>query len=90
MPSVLETINHALDDAAAKLAAQGVSQEAIDAGIARFRDKLTREIADLTAATSSVEKSAIAARDVVRERFSLDVLTAEGDRVSIRFGSLNV
>ena len=95
VPSVLETINHALDDAAAKLAAQGVSRDEIDAGVARFRGKLTRELSELAGAgkpeqSPGLEKSAIAAREVVHERFSMDILTAEGDRVSIRFKSLSV
>lgn len=96
VPSVLETINRALDDAAAKLAAQGVARDEIDAGVARFRSKLSRELGELSGgekpdqASPATEKSAIAAREVVRERFSLDVLTAEGDRVSIRFKSLSV
>lgn len=92
--SVLETIDRALDDVAGKLAAQGVSQEQIDAGIERFSNKLAREIGELAgsspAPSTTLEKSAIAAREVVRERFSLDVLTAEGDKVSIRFKTLNV
>jgi hypothetical protein len=95
--SVLETINRALDDAGDKLAAQGVSREQIDAGIERFRQKLAREVggiagsgASAPAPSATIEKSAIAAREVVRERFSLDVVTAEGDTVSIRFKTLSV
>jgi hypothetical protein len=93
--SVLETIDRALDDAAGKLAAQGFSQEQIDAGIDRFRQKLAREIGELagsgqTTDATKLDKSAIAAREVVRERFSLNVLTAEGDKVSIRFKTLSV
>jgi hypothetical protein len=93
---MLETIDRALDDAAGKLAAQGVSQEQIDAGVARFRSRLAREIDALTGGDSApkpatdVNKTAIAARQEVRERFSMDILTAEGDRVSIRFKSTNI
>ncbi len=95
VPAVMETINRALDDAATKLAAQGVSRDDIDAGLARFRNKLAQEVAELAGSNASddattTERSAIAAREEVRERFSLDVLTSEGDKVSIRFKSLNV
>lgn len=92
VPSLLETIDRALDDAAAKLAAQGVSREDIDAGVARFKSRLAREIGELTGGSQPVatEKSALAAREVVKERLSLDILTAEGDKVSIRFKSVNV
>jgi hypothetical protein len=97
--SVGETIQRALDDVAGKLAAQGVSQDQIDAGVARFRDKLARELGEMAGGAAPVadpaaEKSAVelslAAREVVRERFSLDVTTTEGDKVSIRFKALNV
>lgn len=94
---VMETIQRALDDVATKLAAQGVSQDQVDAGVARFRNKLARELSEMAgggeapaADPAATEKSAIAAREVVRERFSLDVTTSEGDKVSIRFKSLNV
>jgi hypothetical protein len=93
---VMETIQRALDDVATKLAAQGVSQDQIDAGVTRFRNKLARELSemagsgDVPADQGATEKSAIAAREVVRERFSLDVTTAEGDKITIRFKSLNV
>ncbi len=97
VPSMLETIDRALDDAAGKLAAQGVSQEQIDAGVARFRNRLAREIEALAGGDATpkppaadVNKTAIAARQDVRERFSMDILTAEGDRVSIRFKAMNV
>jgi len=95
VPSMLETIDRALDDAAGKLAAQGVSQEQIDAGVARFKNRLAREIDALAGndmapkPATDATKTAIAARQEVRERFSMDILTAEGDRVSIRFKSLN-
>lgn len=96
-PAMLETIDRALDDAAGKLAAQGVSREQIDAGVGRFRAGLAREIDALSGANASpkppatdASKTAIAARQEVRERFSMDIVTAEGDRVSIRFKSLNV
>jgi hypothetical protein len=94
---VMETIQRALDDVATKLAAQGVSQDQIDAGVTRFRNKLARELSEMAgsgeapaAEQAATEKSAIAAREVVRERFSLDVTTAEGDKVSIRFKTLSV
>lgn len=113
VPSVLETINRALDDAAQKLAAQGASQDQIDAGIARFKAKLARELDQLAGGPAqpeqpstspppattpapapgtsvSTEKSAIAAREVVRQGVSLNILTAEGDKISIKFRSLNV
>jgi hypothetical protein len=102
VPSVLDTIKTALDDAAARLAKQGVPQEQIDASIARFRNKLAREIGELAGGGTPAEQpatatpvasavsSAIAARAESRERFSLDILTAEGDRVSIRFKSVNI
>ncbi len=93
----METIQRALDDVATKLTAQGVSQDQIDAGVARFRNKLARELSEMAgsgeapvAEQAAGEKRAIAAREVVRERFSLDVTTAEGDKVSIRFKTLNV
>lgn len=92
---VMATIQRALDDVAGKLAAQGVSQEQIDAGVARFGHKLARELSEMAgssavAPSEAREMSAIAAREVVRERFSLDITTAEGDKVSIRFKSLGV
>jgi hypothetical protein len=86
--SMLQSIDEALEAAGAKLAERGVSQEQIDAGIARFRARLSRELNEL--APAEVEKTAIAAREVVREKYSLDILTAEGDKVSIRFKSVNV
>jgi hypothetical protein len=98
VPAMLETIDKALQDTAADLAARGVPQEQIDAAVARFKQKLSREIGELAGTeappdvtpVTTVEQSAIAVREVVRERYALDVLTAEGDRVSIRFKSLNV
>jgi hypothetical protein len=95
--SVMATIDRALDDAAKKLSAQGLSQDDIDAGIARFKSRLAREIGELSgnattapADAAARQKSAIAAREEVRERFSLDVLTTEGDHVTIRFASQRV
>jgi hypothetical protein len=98
--SVLGSINKALDAAAAKLAKQGVPQDQIDSTIARFRNKLSREIGELAGNGAPTEQpadpaqaavsAAIAARSESRERFSMDILTAEGDRVSIRFKSVNI
>jgi hypothetical protein len=95
VPSLLETINASLDTAAKKLAAQGVDQSTIDAAIKRFRSDLARELdglapggsADPAAAGSP---SAAAIHAVTKDKFSLDILTAEGDRVSIRFRTSNV
>ena len=100
--SVLGSINKALDAAAAKLAKQGVPQDQIDSSIARFRNKLSREINELAgngapaeqpadpAPVTTAVSAAIAALSETRERFSMDILTAEGDRVSIRFKSVNI
>lgn len=84
-------IDTALDAASKHLAELGYSQDEIDTAVARFRDRLSHEI-DAVSSTSAAQSVAVAAaaREVTRERFSLDVLTAEGDRVSIRFKSLSV
>jgi hypothetical protein len=93
-------IDDALDAASKHLAERGYSQHEIDAAVSRFRDRLAREIdsvagrapASDAGATGAAQRVAVAeaAREVKRERFSLDILTAEGDRVSIRFKSLQV
>lgn len=94
--SVMASIDRALDEAAKRLAAQGASQKDIDAGIAKFKNKLAREIGELSGNVATppdaaaTQKLVIAAREEVRERFSLDVLTSEGDKVTIRFASLKV
>ena len=96
-------IDGALDAASKHLAEQGYSQDEIDAAVSRFRDRLSREIDSLAsrnapaaggdaATTGTAQRIAVAeaSREVRRERFSLDILTAEGDQVSIRFKSLSV
>src|SRR5882672_3666789 len=88
-------IDSALDAASKHLAEQGYSPDEINAAVARFRDRLAHEIDVLAkqapaandAGTASAVQGvamAAAAREVKRERFSLDILTAEGDKVSIR------
>ena len=94
-------IDKALDAASKHLAEQGYSPDEIAAAVARFRGRLAHEIDALAnkmpatgnaGAASAAQSVAVAeaAREVKRERFSLDILTAEGDKVSIRFKSLNV
>ena len=96
-------VDKALDAASKHLAEQGYSQDEIDTAVARFRDRLAHEIDALAnqnapsaggdaATTGAAQRVAVAeaAREVKRERFSLDILTAEGDKVSIRFKSLTV
>lgn len=90
-------IDTALDAASKHLAEQGYDQDQIDAAVSRFRNRLSREIDALAgqgstgaAGTAQHVEVAEATREVTRERFSLDILTAEGDRVSIRFKSLTV
>lgn len=96
-------VDSALDAASKHLAEQGYSQDQIDAAVSRFRDRLSHEIDSLAshnapsaggdaATTGAAQRVAVAeaAREVKRERFSLDILTAEGDKVSIRFKSLQV
>jgi hypothetical protein len=96
-------VDNALDAASKHLAEQGYSQDQIDAAVSRFRDRLAHEIDALAnqnapaaggdaATTGAAQRVAVAeaAREVKRERFSLDILTAEGDKVSIRFKSLTV
>jgi hypothetical protein len=90
-------IDTALDAASKHLAEQGYDQDQIDAAVSRFRNRLAREIDAIagqgsTGASGTAQRIAVAeaAREVKRERFSLDILTAEGDRVSIRFKSLTV
>lgn len=96
-------VDKALDAASKHLAEQGYSQDEIDAAVSRFRDRLAHEIDSLAsqnapsaggdaAATGAAQRVAVAeaAREVKRERFSLDILTAEGDKVSIRFRSTQV
>jgi hypothetical protein len=87
-------VDLALDAASKHLAEKGYTQDQIDAAVARFRDRLVREIDALAGdapATGAAQRTAVAvaAREVTRERISLDILTAEGDKVSIRFKSLN-
>jgi hypothetical protein len=96
-------IDGALDAASKHLAEQGFSQDEINAAVSRFRDRLAHEIDGLAsqnapaaggdaATTGAAQRVAVAeaSREVKRERFSLDILTAEGDKVSIRFKSLSV
>jgi hypothetical protein len=88
-------VDQALDAASKHLAEKGYTQDQIDAAVARFRNRLVHEIDALAGdapATGAAQRTAVAvaAREVTRERFSLDILTAEGDQVSIRFKSLNV
>ena len=59
VPSVLESINRALDDAAAKLAAQGVSQDEINAGVARFKNKLSRELNELSGGAAAASPAQV-------------------------------
>jgi hypothetical protein len=63
--------------------------------VSRFRERLSSEIDSLgtenaPAAQAPTRSVALAARQEVKERFSLDILTTEGDRVSIRFKSVDV
>ncbi len=88
-------VDLALDAASKHLAEKGYTQDQIDAALTRFRNRLVHEIDALAGdspATGAAQRTAVAvaAREVTRERFSLDILTAEGDKVSIRFKSLNV
>lgn len=96
-------VDQALDAASKHLAEQGYSPDEIDTAVSRFRDRLAHEIDALASrnapaaggdavATGAAQRVAVAeaAREVRRERFSLDVLTAEGDEVSIRFRSMQV
>jgi hypothetical protein len=94
-------IDKALDAASKHLAEQGYSPDEIAAAVQRFRGRLAHEIDALAsktpakgdaAAAGAAQSVAVAeaAREVKRERFSLDILTTEGDKVSIRFKSLNV
>jgi len=93
VPSLLETINTALDTAAKKLADQGVDQKTIDAAVKRFRSDLAHALDSLAPSVpeaSPVTASAAAVHAVTKEKFTLNILTAEGDRVSIRFRASNV
>jgi hypothetical protein len=96
-------VDQALDAASRHLAEQGYTQDEIDVAVSRFRDRLAHEIDALAngnapaaggdaVTTGAAQRVAVAeaAREVKRERFSLDILTAEGDRVSIRFKALAV
>jgi hypothetical protein len=96
-------VDKALDAASKHLAEQGYSQDEIDTALARFRQRLAHEIDALAsqgagsaggdaASTGAAQRVAVAeaAREVKRERFSLDILTAEGDQVSIRFKSVDI
>jgi len=96
-------IDGALDAASKHLAEQGYSQDEINAAVSRFRDRLAHEIDGLAsqnapaaggdaATTGAAQRVAVAeaSREVTRERFSLDILTSEGDKVSIRFKSLSI
>lgn len=95
VPGVLKAINDALDSAAKTLADQGIDQATIDATIKRFRSDLASALdsqapssAGATAASPST--TAIAARDVVKEKVTLNILTTEGDQVSIRFRTKDI
>jgi len=96
-------VDQALDAASKHLAEQGYSPDEIDTAVSRFRDRLAHEIDALAsknapaaggdaATTGAAQRVAVAeaAREVKRERFSLDILTSEGDKVSIRFKSLQL
>ncbi|MEO8061334.1 MAG: hypothetical protein ABI821_01160 [Pseudomonadota bacterium] len=88
--SMLETIGQGLDTAAKKLADRGVDPQTIDAAIKLFRSDLARELDSLAPAAPPGNTGAAAVHAVTKEKFSLSILTAEGDRVSIRFRSSNV
>lgn len=90
VPALLQTINGALDNAARSLADQGLDPATIDAALKRFRSELAREFdglaqANAVAPAASPPTTALAAHAVLKEKLSLDILTTEGDRVSIRF-----
>ena len=69
----------------------GASEE-VSAALDSFRSQLAAAVNELAdeANPAAASSNAVAAREVVKNRFSLDVLTAEGDRVSIRFRSREV
>ncbi len=87
-------LDHSLLDLTRSLRAEGVSAEDIDTAVSTFKSQLAAEVNALADAAGSsaaeTTKSAVAAREVVKNRLSLDILTTEGDRVSIRFRSKEV
>ena len=93
VPALLETINTALDTAAKKLSDQGVDQKTIDAAVKKFRSDLADQLDSLAPAAPAAPASttnAAAIHAVTKEKFTLNILTAEGDRVSIRFRTSTV
>jgi hypothetical protein len=91
---VLKKIEDALQQVGKKLADRGLDQVSIDATLARFRSDLANALdasaALLTQPTASPAPSGgsvdrIAASEVVKQKGAIDILTTEGDRVSIRF-----
>jgi hypothetical protein len=95
VPGLLQTINDALDSAAKTLADQGIDQTTVDATIKRFRSDLASALdsqapSSTDATAISPATTAVAARDVVREKVAINILTTEGDQVSIRFRTQDV
>jgi len=98
VPDLLKSINDALEQASKALADQGVDQKTIDAAVRQFRGRLAREIDSLVKGDAptpvpgpaATRVDAVATRQVVKEKFSLDIVTAENDHVSIRFRSTDI
>lgn len=96
VPGLLQTINGALDSAAKTLVRQGVDQATIDAAIKSFRSDLAAALDsqaqpnDAPTAVSNPPTTGFAAREVVKEKVAINILTAEGDQVSIRFRTKDV
>lgn len=92
---VLKKIEDALRQAGKKLIDQGLDQDTVDATLARFRSDLAKALdsaaaslatpAPAPAAQPSTSVDTLVASAVVKQRGALDILTKEGDRVSIRF-----
>lgn len=91
---VLKKINDALQHAGKQLADEGLDPASVAATLAHFRSNLARAL-DKSAGSDAIPASApvqpsgsvdrFAARAVRTETSALDVVTTEGDRVSIRF-----
>jgi hypothetical protein len=100
---VLKKIEASLHKAAQKLADRGVDAKTIDATIDRFRDQLAKALDGMigsgsggtdaptnTPSPPTTSVSTFVAHEVRKERASLELVTAEGDRVSLRFRSKEV
>jgi cell division septation protein DedD len=89
---VLKKIEASLKKAAQALADRGVDAKTIDATIDKFRAQLANALDKVggTAAETATSVDKFVAREVRKQRGAIDLVTAEGDKVSIRFRTKEV